>query len=717
MQINLCFGCMEETSSNPCPHCGYLHRKSSDQMFALQPGTILRGRYLIGRVLGQGGFGITYIGYDISLIKKVAIKEYFPASCVFRDSERNTVLQWNPTEEARTAQKSGMEFFLKEARKMNRVDSIPQVVHVLEVFEDNDTAYIVMDYIAGESLAQRVTRSGPVSWQFVQNLLLPVADVMQEVHAAGLIHRDLSPDNLMIQPNGIIKVLDLGAAKDLHLHNGTSSMQVAKHGYSPIEQYFQSNHSGPWTDVYSLAATIYFALTGVVPPSAIDRTGGTSLRWDLPQFRPVPHSAIHALQKAMALQEKDRYQSMETFSAEIRRQRSRGNLKKILAGTAAALLLATGLLAARFFKTSETTDTGSGSEVSVQEGRIPQDSHLPQGTTAELGTDEPWYDNVLISSVIPEQYQYNTEQAPVFNSRIARYQIISVTFLDSLATADTDSWDVSQNKDGSVVAWTKNHGTVSIWMDGQMVTSDAYDLFIAADGGINGKFCAHLFEGYRNAESIDFNNSFHTDNTKSMEAMFRGCTNLANVDISGLNTGNVRNMSQMFSSCGATKLDLRSFDTSNVETMDNMFYSCSSLKSLDLQSFDTSNVTNMDHMFCLTTAMVYLDISSFDTSSVKTMDFMFSLIGLTELDLTHFDTSKVTSISYMFANNKALKTLNVTGWDTSKVTRMNGVFSDCDNLTTIQGITGWDTSLVESYDKFMDEGSTINGKPWEDLFR
>ena len=716
MHINLCFGCMEETASMPCPHCGYLHQNSAEQMFALQPGTILYGRYLVGRVLGQGGFGITYIGYDLPLARKVAIKEYFPASCVFRDSERSVALQWTPREEAKIAQKAGKDLFLKEARKMNQVDSIEQVVHILEVFEDNNTAYIVMDYAPGENLAQRVNGSGPVSWQFVQNILLPVADVMQEVHMLGLIHRDLSPDNLIIQPDGIIKILDLGAAKDQHLHNGVSSMQVAKHGFSPIEQYFQTNHTGAWTDVYSLAATIYFALTGIVPPSAIDRTGGAALRWNLPQFQQVPRPAIRALQKAMALREKDRYQSMKAFATEMRRHGRKDKTAKILAGTAAALLLVSGLLAARLFTPPKADNEKSGSDVTVQEGR-PQGTGTPQASQTEQGAGEPWYDNVLTSTVIPEQYQYYPEQAPVFNSPIARYQIVSVTFLDSLATVGSNSWDVSHNKDGSVQAWTEPHDTVSIWMDGQTVTSDAYDLFIAAEGGINGKYCANLFSGFRNATQIDFNDCFHTDYTKSMEAMFFGCSKLDHLDISGLNTEKVRDMSQMFSNCGTAKLDLRSFDTSNVETMDSMFYSCTKLKSLDLQNFNTSKVTNMNHMFCLTTALVYLDISSFDTSSVTIMDFMFSLIGLTELDLTHFDTSKVTSMSYMFANNETLKTLNVTGWDTSKVTRMNGTFSDCDNLTTIQGITGWDTSLVESYDKFMDEGSTINGKPWEDMFR
>lgn len=705
---------MEETTSTPCPHCGYSRQNTPAQEYALQPGTILHGKYLIGKVLGQGGFGITYIGYDLALVRKVAIKEYFPATSVFRDAEVSTVLQWKDNEDSRMAHQTGLELFLKEARKMNRAISIPQVVHVLEMFEDNDTAYIVMDYIAGESLAQRVKRAGPVSWQFVQNLLLPVANVMQEVHAAGLIHRDLSPDNLMIQPNGIIKVLDLGAAKDLHLHGGTSttSAQVAKHGFSPVEQYFRSSQAGPWTDVYSLAATIYFALTGVVPPSAVDRTGGVPLRWDYPQLRQLPPSAIRALQKAMALQGKDRYQSMQAFAADMLRKGSGIDPKKLLIGAAAAAVLVAGIFAGRLF----SSDEKAGEEESVQESPAVHGT-VPTPAAEEQGAGEPWYDNVLISTVIPDQYSYNTDQAPVFNSRIARYQIVSVKFFDSLDTVGSGSWDVSQNKDGSVMAWTQQDGTVSIWMDGQNVESDAYHLFIAAEGGINGKYCAHLFEGFRNAQSIDFNDCFHTEYTKSMESMFHGCSKLETVDVSGLNTSNVHSMYEMFSNCGVTQLDLRNFDTSSVDTMESMFYSCSKLTALDLRNFDTSNVTNMSDMFCLTTALKDLEICSFDTSAVTDMSFMFSLIGMTDLDLTHFDTSSVKKISYMFANNRVLTTLNVAGWDTSNITNMNGVFSDCEKLTTIQGITAWDTSNVENYDSFMDEGSTINGKPWEDLFR
>ena len=309
MEFNRCYGCMEETVSYPCPHCGYIPGGKGPD-YALRPGSILYGKYLVGRILGQGGFGITYVGWDLMLERKVAVKEYYPSGQVVRQPGAST-LQWYGTEQATNARDSGKEMFLKEARKMNKVRKIPQVVQVLDLFQENDTAYIVMDFIEGETLTRRLQKTGPLSWGQMQEIFLPVIQAMEEVHKVGLIHRDLSPDNLMLQPEVGVQILDLGAAKDLSLNSGASSMQVAKGGFSPLEQYKQRGGSGTWTDVYALAATIYYALTGTVPPAAVERVEEDTLRWDLPRLQALPPKGIHALKKAMALRAKDRTQTME----------------------------------------------------------------------------------------------------------------------------------------------------------------------------------------------------------------------------------------------------------------------------------------------------------------------------------------------------------------------------------------------------------------------
>ena len=321
MQVNLCLGCMEPAEGCPCPHCGYTpNRKGAE--FALLPGSILNGKYMVGKILGQGGFGITYIGWDIALERKVAIKEYYPSGQVGRTPGTNA-LSWYTTESAALAQKTGLEMFLKEARKMSKVDSIPGIVRVRDLFQENGTAYIVMDFVEGETLKTRLQKNGPMPWDRAKEIFRPAVHTMEQVHRAGLIHRDLSPDNLMLTPDGQVKILDLGAAKDLNINSGASSMQVAKGGFSPFEQYSQRGASGPWTDVYAMAATIYYTLTGVLPPAAIDRVEEDTLDWSL--VAALPRRAQEALKAAMVVSAKKRTQSMEElerglFNAEETKQ-------------------------------------------------------------------------------------------------------------------------------------------------------------------------------------------------------------------------------------------------------------------------------------------------------------------------------------------------------------------------------------------------------------
>ena len=310
MELNKCLGCMEDFRGYPCPKCSYDPQKETGREYALPLQTILAGKYLIGRVLGQGGFGITYIGWDIALERKVAVKEYYPNGQANRAPGTRS-LSWYTSESAQAARQAGMEMFLKEARKMAKVEDIPGVVKVRELFRENETAYIVMDFVEGETLKARLKRTGPMPWAQAKAIFHPAIQAMEKVHQAGLIHRDLSPDNIMLTPNGQVKILDLGAAKDLSVNSGASSMQVAKGGFSPFEQYTQRGGSGPWTDVYAMAATIYFTLTGKTPPAAMDRVEEDTISWNLPGLDALPASALSALQKALAVTAKKRTQSME----------------------------------------------------------------------------------------------------------------------------------------------------------------------------------------------------------------------------------------------------------------------------------------------------------------------------------------------------------------------------------------------------------------------
>ena len=319
MELSKCLGCMEDFRGYPCPGCGYDPAKDKHMEYALPLQTILYGKYLVGKVLGQGGFGITYIGWDIALERKVAIKEYYPSGQVSRSpGTRN--LTWYTTEAAEQAHRDGIQMFLKEARKMSKVDGIPGVVRVLDLFQENGTAYIVMEFIEGVTLKAKLQQTGPLPWEQVRELFLSVIQTMAQVHKAGLVHRDLSPDNIMLLPDGSVKILDLGAAKDLSINSGASSMQVAKSGFSPLEQYTQRGGSGPWTDVYSMAATIYYTLTGKLPPNAIDRLETDTLSWDFPVLNQLPAQARETLQKALAVTAKNRLQTMDELGAGLSAQ-------------------------------------------------------------------------------------------------------------------------------------------------------------------------------------------------------------------------------------------------------------------------------------------------------------------------------------------------------------------------------------------------------------
>lgn len=318
MKVNRCSKCMEEIHSYPCPRCKFDIASFQPKSYALAPNTILHGRYLLGVPLGQGGFGITYIAWDLEEKKKVAIKELYPSGHASRYSTGGTDVIWSGDRESKLLMVDGPAVFRKEAAKMQKLKDVPQVVQVCEVFTDNNTAYIVMDFVAGITLKDYLMENGPLNWDKTQKLLVPAIEAMIRVHKAGLIHRDISPDNMMIEPSGKIRILDLGAAKDLNTNSGASSMIVAKGGFSPLEQYSQRGGSGTWTDVYALAATICYTLSGKTLPASVDRVNGDGDLWEQPVYKKLPPYVLAALQKALAVSPKDRTQTMEQFLSDLR---------------------------------------------------------------------------------------------------------------------------------------------------------------------------------------------------------------------------------------------------------------------------------------------------------------------------------------------------------------------------------------------------------------
>lgn len=315
MARQYCLYCMSPLREGPpCPACGQTGSAYSPASHQIPPGSVLAGRYLVGRVLGEGGFGITYLGCDLRLELRVAIKEYYPVDRVSRSSARSLRVEKHSGCLGESFE-AGRERFVQEAQVMARIDKMPQIVSVRDFFQENNTAYIVMEYVDGTTLKELVARrGGKMSAGELLPLVEPLFPALSAMHALDLIHRDISPDNLMLDKGGV-RLLDFGCAREAA--QGKNSMTVVlKQGYSPIEQY-QHKGQGPWTDIYSLAATLYYCLTGTTPPQALDRICDEELTPPRQLGADVTPAQERAILRGMGLRRSQRYATAEEFHAAL----------------------------------------------------------------------------------------------------------------------------------------------------------------------------------------------------------------------------------------------------------------------------------------------------------------------------------------------------------------------------------------------------------------
>ncbi|MBO4927540.1 MAG: serine/threonine protein kinase [Clostridiales bacterium] len=309
----LCYGCFgEHDGVGPCPHCGFDLATAKHPFVALPIGTILNGRYLTGRVLGVGGFGVTYLAFDMTLEINVAIKEFLPSGIALRDADRYTMTVSSPEEQPKFD--TGATKFLDEARLLAKLRDVPNVVTVQDYFRENNTAYFVMEYIEGVDLMKYTqSKGGKLSFNEALYLILPIINSLAHVHAHNLLHRDISPDNIVVMKNGSTRLLDFGAAR-LAIDSEKSKSIILKHGFAPEEQYRKHGNQGPWSDEYALAATMYLIMTGVMPPDAIERVHEDTLVPPIQLGVDIPQYANDALMKALSVNASGRFPDMASFS-------------------------------------------------------------------------------------------------------------------------------------------------------------------------------------------------------------------------------------------------------------------------------------------------------------------------------------------------------------------------------------------------------------------
>lgn len=311
---NLCMGCMNPLDAKGnCTYCNYQDKRYESPSYCLPPHTYLKqGDYLVGRVLGQGGFGITYLGFDTNLLCPVAIKEYFPAGTAVRDvtKEESFDVHAYGAETQKDFEK-GLQAFIAEARLLAKFKEIDGVVKVHQFFQENQTAYIVMEYVDGFSVKQYIKKAGKILEEEVSAMMRQAMSVLQAVHEQNFVYRDVSVDNFMINREGKLILIDFGAARYTNALDDKTRTMMCKQGFSAIEQYSSGGKQGAWTDVYGICATMYYMLTGIIPKNSTERV----LRDEVIPLTEMENISLkeeqkQAIMKGMSVDIENRYQSM-----------------------------------------------------------------------------------------------------------------------------------------------------------------------------------------------------------------------------------------------------------------------------------------------------------------------------------------------------------------------------------------------------------------------
>ena len=308
----VCGNCFARISGNVCRKCGHVNVRTRMEYDALPVGTVIGGRYIIGRLMGRGGFGMIYLAYDEQSEKPVAVKEFFPDGTAARSQDNICVEPMTALQEE--SYSAGLERFFNEAEIISGFRECSEVIGIYDVFRENGTAYYAMEFVHGASLknfAETNSAISPGQAVYIAKRLLPSLNIL---HQRGVIHRDVSPDNIMLCADGSVKLIDFGSAR--YIQDRTCSMSVIlKQGFAPLEQYQRRGAQGGWTDIYSLGASLFYAMTLITPDDPLTRLEDDS---DFEfQLHGVPAALSEILKKACQVRRELRYQNAEEMLTDI----------------------------------------------------------------------------------------------------------------------------------------------------------------------------------------------------------------------------------------------------------------------------------------------------------------------------------------------------------------------------------------------------------------
>lgn len=314
-----CFG--EMAAPGKCQRCNFLNETEAKEINSLPVGTVLGERYYIGRVLGVGGFSITYKAYDMVLGSIVALKEYLPNEFSTRVPTHAKVTVYTGDKEKQF--RAGQQRFVDEAKRLAKFQHRDEIVHIFDCFDDNNTSYIVMEFVDGKTLDQVMREKGKMDVKEAVDIMASILDALEEVHKIGILHRDIAPDNIMMKEDGSVKLIDFGAARYATTSHSKSLSVIIKPGYAPIEQYRSNGEQGPWTDVYGVAATLYKLITGVTPEDSMERSVKDELQKPSKLGVVIGRHTENALMNALNIPAAGRPQSAKDFKEQLLSNKAR----------------------------------------------------------------------------------------------------------------------------------------------------------------------------------------------------------------------------------------------------------------------------------------------------------------------------------------------------------------------------------------------------------
>lgn len=315
--MKLCMGCMEniEDHVTTCPYCGYDETTLRQESYYLDPGTVVGGKYIVGRVMGYAGYTVTYLGLDAEQNRKVMIKEYLPSDFSTRSEGEKEVTIYSG--DALEQFEQGLTTFLNEANRIQHLENVPGIAKVYDCVAENDTGYVISEYLEGQTLKEVLDSGRVFAPQEAKDFIAQILEGLRLVHPLNVIHCDIAPETIMITNTGEIKLLDFGATRYVTTANSKSLAIILKQGYAPEEQYRSRGERGPWTDVYALAAVMYRMITGNVPDESIDRALMDELKEPSKLGISIPKNIENAMMNALNVYQKDRTPSAEVFLKEL----------------------------------------------------------------------------------------------------------------------------------------------------------------------------------------------------------------------------------------------------------------------------------------------------------------------------------------------------------------------------------------------------------------